>query len=151
MRGEHFASAQPERASIGPGTLILAAIGCFTLGFGALMAVPRFMPRYVQATASVTPTPAPQPIEVGIQSPPPPAPSVAVPGVIQTIGATAAPMTQKIAGAGALTTLAECRAVIRAGAAYGGVGPEQMTAMFGTRGKPLTSTQLDAGCRKLTE
>lgn len=150
MRAERHLPVEADRRSIGPATLILAAGGCFAIGFLTLMAVPRLWPRYVQTAASDAPVQ--HPVEVGVADPPaPPKPGTPVPGVITQIRPGAALATQKISRYGTLANLAECKAAIRSGETYENVGPDQMAAIFGTRGKPLTSAQLDAGCRKLTE
>mgnify|MGYP000105998876 CR=1 FL=1 len=142
--------AEADHGSIGPATLILAAFGCFAIGLAALIAIPHIWPRYVQTSQSDSP--AQRVPEVMARPATRPTPQYQpAPGVITEIRPGAAPATQKIAGFGVLANLSECKAAIRAGEAYESVGPDQMAAMFGTRGKPLTSAQLDAGCRKLIE
>lgn len=149
MQADRYAP-DADHSAIGPGALIFAAVGCFAIGFAALMVVPHFWPRYVQTTEVAGPTQRVQ--EVGTRAAPQPAPRYEPPrGVITEIKPGAAAATQRIAGFGVLANLSECKAAIRAGEAYESVGPDQMAAMFGTRGKPLTSAQLDAGCRKLIE
>lgn len=149
MNADRYVPADADRGSIGPATLILGAVGCFAIGFAALMIVPHIWPRYVQTTGSNEPAQRIQ--EVGTRAPPRPLQYEPAPGVVTEIKAGAPTATQKIAGFGVLANLSECKAAIRAGEAYESVGPDQMAAMFGTRGKPLTSAQLDAGCRKLIE
>ena len=151
MRAERFVSVQPATSVMGSGTLILAAIGCFAIGFVALMTVPRFWPHYVSTPAVADPLPLFRRVEAAPASVAPtvPAAGASVPGVIQQLHAEVLPVPQKIGGA--LTVLNECKSAIRSGDAYAKVGPDQLAAMFGTRGRPLTSTQLDAACRKLTE
>ena len=156
MRAERFVSAEPEPSVMGSGTLILAAIGCFAIGFVALMVVPRFWPRYVATPIAAESTPILRPTNV------PAAPSVAAdvvatpqpaaaPKVVQQLRAENAPVVQKITAHGGLAALNECKAAINAGSSYAKVGADQLAAMFGTRGRPLTAAQLDTACRKLTE
>ena len=148
MRIERVAPGEP--ATIGPGLMILAAVGCFAIGFAALIIVPQLWPRYVQTAAAGNPQ-AVRVVEAGVNAPRP-LPSVQAPGIVTEIRTAAvAPEPQRIVSYGTLAGLAECKAAIRAGDKFENIGPEQMAAMFGTRGKPLTSAQLDTGCRKLTE
>ena len=151
MRAEHFVSVPPRTAVMGPGKLILAAIICFAIGFVALMVVPRIWPRYV-STPSVA---DPLPLLHGVETAPTsvaknaPAASGSASGIVQQLRADVVPVPQKIGGA--LTALNECKSAIRSGETYAKVGPDQLAAIFGTRGRALTSSQLDTACRKLTE
>ncbi len=152
MRAERFVSAEPAPSVMGSGTLILAAIGCFAVGFVALMAIPRLWPRYVPTPVAAETVPALRPTDVVVPaSIASAAPLAAAPNVVQQLHAESAPTPQKITAHGGLAALNECKAAINSGGAYAKVGADQLAAMFGTRGRPLTPAQLDAACRKLTE
>ncbi len=166
MQPDRFARPPEAGPTVGTVTMVFAAIGCFTVGFMALMAFPRLWPRYVAAPDMAGVQPA-GPAIVGQTPPRPGIAHVAAAGVVteikptidrpipQTLGGTAVLGAGQIGkgqlGAGALASLAECKAAMRAGLPFNGVESAGMAAMLGSRGQQLTTAQVDAGCRRMTE